>query len=91
LVRAKLHRLSSGATLADFVGLPAAGVEFSFDAVGQVPLAIQVFDQSFDFSGEANLMRARTPNATSSQDGDVTVVHRTVSLGPRLVAGTQVH
>ena len=90
-VRAKLHRLSGGATLLDFVGLPAAGVEFSFDAAGTAPLAIQVFDQSFDFSGEANLMRARTPNATSSQDGDITVVHRTFSLGPRLVAGTQVH
>jgi hypothetical protein len=90
-VRAKLHRLSGGATLLDFVGLPAAGVEFSFDASRTAPLAIQVFDQSFDFSGEANLKRARTPNATSSQDGDVTVVHRTFSLGPRLVAGTQVH
>ncbi len=89
LVHAKLHRLSSGATLLDFVGLPAAGVEFSFDAAGPAPLAIQVIDQSYSFSGEANLMRARTPNATSSQDGDVTVVHRTFSLDPRLVAGTK--
>ena len=71
--------------------MAAAGVEFSFDAAGSAPLAIQVFDQSFDFSGEANMMRARTPNATSSQDGDITVVHRTVSLGPQLVAGTQDH
>jgi hypothetical protein len=90
-MRTKLHRLSSGATLADFVGLPPAGVEFSFDAAGSAPLPIQVFDQSFGFSGDANLRRARTPNATSSQDGDITVVHRTFSLVPRLVAGTQVH
>jgi hypothetical protein len=75
----------------DFVGLPAAGVEFSFDAAGPAPLAIQVFDQSFDFAGEAILQRARAPNAASSQDGDITVVHRTFSLGPRLVAGTQNH
>jgi hypothetical protein len=91
LVGTKLHWLSSGATLVDFVGLAAEGVEFRFDAAGPVPPAIQVLDQSFDFSGKANSMRAGTPNATSSQDGDVTVVHRTFSLVPRLVAGTQVH
>ena len=90
-VRAKLHRLSGGATLLDFVGLPAAGVELSFDAAGPAAPVIQVFDQSFDFPGEANLKHARTADAASSQDGDITVVHRTFSLGPRLVAGTQGH
>ena len=90
-VRAKLHRLSSGATMLDVVGLPAAGVEFNFDAAGPAPLAIQVFDQSYDFPENGGLLRARFPNATSSQDGDITVVHRTVALGPQLVAGTQDH
>jgi hypothetical protein len=90
-VRAKLHRLSAGATLLDFVGLPAEGMDFSFDAAGPASLNVQVFDQSYDFSGGANLQRARTPDAASSQDGDITVVHRTVSLAPRLVAGTQGH
>jgi hypothetical protein len=90
-VRAKLHTLSGGATLLDFVGLPAAGVEFSFDAAGPAPLMIQVFDQSFDFPGDSNLARARTLNATSSQDGDITVVHRNFSLDPQLAAGTQHH
>ncbi|MEP6549237.1 MAG: M20/M25/M40 family metallo-hydrolase [Gammaproteobacteria bacterium] len=86
-VRPKLHKLKSGATLLDIVGLSAAGVEFSFDAAGPLPFTIQVFDQSFGFPTNAALKWARFPNATSSQDGDITVVHRTVSLDPRLAAG----
>ena len=80
--RARLAKLRSGATLLDMVGLPAAGVEFSIDAAGSVPAAVQVFDQSYDLAEGRNLQRARPTNATSSQDGDLTVVHRTVSLDP---------
>jgi hypothetical protein len=82
-VQAKLDRLKSGATLLDVVGLPTGGVEFSVDAAGRKPVSIQVFDQSYAFpeDGQA-LQRARPTNATSSQDGDLTVVHRTVSLDP---------
>jgi hypothetical protein len=80
-VRAKLKPLRSGATLLDIVALPAAGVEFSVDAAGQLPMTVQVFDQSYDFPGET-LQRARPPSATSSQDGDLTVVHRTETLHP---------
>jgi hypothetical protein len=81
-VRAKLHKLSSGSTLLDIVGLPAAGVELSFDAAGPSPLTVQVIDQSYDLPEGRILQRARAPNATSSQDGDLTVVHRIVSLDP---------
>ena len=82
-VRAKLNRLSSGATLLDIVSLPAAGVEFSVDAAGRVPLMVQVLDQSYDFPEEGRILqRARPPNATSSQGGDLTVVHRTATLYP---------
>jgi hypothetical protein len=81
-VRAKTRRLRSGATLLDVVGLPAAGVDFSFDAAGAAPIKVQVFDQSYDFPQQGGLQRARGPNTTSSQDGDLTVVHRTVSLYP---------
>jgi Peptidase family M28 len=83
LVQAKLGRLKSGAALLDVVGLPAEGVEFSVDAAGRQPVSIQVFDQSYAFPAEGQaLQRARPTNATSSQDGDLTVVHRTVSLDP---------
>lgn len=78
--RTRLTRLRSGATLLDIVSLPTAGVEFSVDAAG--PMTVQVFDQSYDFPQGGSLQRARPPNAASSQDGDLTVVHRTVSLHP---------
>jgi len=82
-VRTKLSKLRSGATLLDIVALPAAGVEFSFDAAGRSPVAVQVFDQSYTFPEEGqSLQQARPSNAISSQDGDLTVVHRTVSLDP---------
>jgi hypothetical protein len=82
-VQAKLSRLRSGATLLDVVALPAGGVQFSVDAAGRQPLSIQVFDQSYAVPEEGQaLQRARPANATSSQDGDLTVVHRTVSLDP---------
>jgi Peptidase family M28 len=83
--RARLGKLRSGATLLDLVGLPAAGVEFSVDTLGPAPVAVQVFDQSYELADVAegrSLQRARPINATSSQDGDLTVVHRTVSLDP---------
>ena len=79
-IRVKLSQLRSGSTLLDIVGLPAAGVEFSAEAAGPLPLAIQVFDQSYDFPEAEILQRVRPANATSSQDGDLTVAHRTVSL-----------
>jgi hypothetical protein len=81
-VRTNLTRLRSGATLLHLVSLPAAGVEFSLDAAERLPVTIQVFDQSYDFPEGATLRRARPPNATSSQDGDLTVVHRTATLDP---------
>jgi hypothetical protein len=81
-VRTKLNKLRSGATLLDIVSLPADGVDISVDAAGRLPAAVQIFDQSYDFPAEGTLRRARPPNAISSQDGDLTVVHRTVSLYP---------
>jgi hypothetical protein len=82
-VRATLNRLRTGATLLDIVSLPADGVEFSVDAAGRLPLVVQVLDQSYDFPEEGRILqRARPPNATSSQGGDLTVVHRTATLYP---------
>jgi Peptidase family M28 len=81
-VRTSLNRLRSGATVLDLVSLPAGGVDIGLDAAGRLPLAIQFFDQSYDFPGDGTLQRARQPNAISSQDGDLTVVHRTATLDP---------
>jgi hypothetical protein len=82
-VQVKLRKMSSGASLLDIVDLPAAGVEFSFDAAGSRPVRMQILDQSFELPAEGAALRGARPlNATSSQDGDITVVHRTVSLEP---------
>ena len=49
-------------------------------------MTMQVFDESYglpaDLPDGKTLQRARPKNATSSQDGDVTVVQRTVRLNP---------
>jgi hypothetical protein len=81
-VHVKPYTLHSGATLVDLFGLPQDGVSLNFDAAGTRPAVVQIFDQSYGLAGGDRLQRARNTEATSSQDGDVTVVHRTVSLNP---------
>jgi Peptidase family M28 len=81
-LRTTLRKLASGATLLDIVGLPADGVVFGITAGGSAPVAVQVFDRSYQLAAGKSLAASRALNATSSQDGDLTVVHRTVSLGP---------
>jgi len=80
-VLAQLRPLRSGATLLDVVGLPAAGIDFSVETVGSLPVTVQVLDQSYDSEARA-LEQARPSDATPSRHGDVTVVHRSVTLAP---------
>jgi hypothetical protein len=80
-LKVKLAQLKSGSTLLDVVALPAAGVDFAFDAAGPYPVRVQVIDQTFGLAA-GWLQRARPQNAISSQDGDLTVVRRTASLDP---------
>jgi len=84
-LRAKLHQFRSGATILLIAGLPSEGLRFGIDAAA-APMQVMVFDQSGGLpeglpQGKA-LQQARPQNATSSQDGDVTVVQRTVRLDP---------
>jgi hypothetical protein len=84
-LRAKLHRLRNGSTVLQAPGIPEAGLLFAIDAPA-APMTIQVFDGTYGLPEELpdgkTLQRARPKNATSSQDGDVTVVQRTVHLNP---------
>jgi Peptidase family M28 len=84
-LRAKLHKLKDGATILVAPGLGDAGLRFAIDTAA-APLTVQVFDQSYGLPAELPdgkvLQRARPQNATSSQDGDVTVTQRTVRLDP---------
>jgi len=84
-LRAKLHTLLSGDTALVLAGIPSTGLQFGIDSA-TAPVTVQVFDQSYGLPEELAegkaLQRARPQNATSSQDGDVTVVQRTVLLDP---------
>jgi Peptidase family M28 len=77
---APLSRLPGGATLLDIVGLPPGGMQFGIDTTGKAPLQVLVFDRSYNFTAGRFLQQARPAEATSSQNGDLTVVYRTVSL-----------
>ncbi len=84
-LRAKLHRFRSGDTVLQIAGLAGTGMRFGIDAAA-APIQVAVFDETYGLpdalpAGKA-LQRARPQNATSSQDGDVTVVRRTVRLDP---------
>jgi hypothetical protein len=83
-LRAKLHTLNNGSTVLLAPGMPETGLRFGIDAAA--PLTVQVFDENYalpdELSDGKTLQRARPQTATSSQDGDVTVVLRTVRLDP---------
>jgi hypothetical protein len=81
-IRGKTYPLQGGASALSIVGLPPEGVDVSFDSAAVLPLAVQVFDQSYEFPDQRLLRSARGDRAISSQNGDLTVVHRTVSLNP---------
>ena len=81
---AKLQKLRSGATRLGVVGISSADFQFGIDAVAG-RTAVQVFDLSYGLpaaSQGAGLQQARPQNATSSQEGDITVVQHTVLLDP---------
>jgi hypothetical protein len=76
---ARLQKLDSGATVLFIRNLPAAGMAFAVDS--STPLPALVLDESYGLPGDLPqgkaLQLARPQNATSTQDGDVTVLGRT--------------
>ena len=84
-LRAKLQTLRNGSTVFLAPGIPEAGLRFTVQTPS-APVPVQIFDASYALPEELPdgkaLERARPKNATSSQDGDVTVVQRTVRVDP---------
>jgi hypothetical protein len=84
-LRAKLQTLRNGSTAVLAPGISEAGLHFWVNAPA-VPMTVQVFDESYELPGELpdakKLQQVRPKNATSSQDGDITVVQRTVRVDP---------
>jgi hypothetical protein len=79
-LHARLAMLGGGASVLLIKNLPAEGMAFAIDS--PAPLFAQVFDVSYGLpenlpQGKA-LQSSRPKNATSTQDGDVTVLGRTV-------------
>jgi Peptidase family M28 len=84
-LRAKLRQLAGGGSALIVSGIPTDGLPFAIDAP-KAPFSVLLLDRSgglpAEFPEGKALQRARPENATSSQDGDVTVVERTVQLDP---------
>jgi hypothetical protein len=84
-LHAKLQTLRNGSTVLLAPGISEEGLRFWVRKPG-VPMTAQVFDESYALPGELpdgkKLEQARPKNATSSQDGDITVVQRTVRVDP---------
>jgi hypothetical protein len=84
-LHAKLQTLRNGSTVVLAAGIPEAGLRFWIRAPAG-PMSAQVFDESYELPGELpdgkKLQQVRPKNATSSQDGDITVVQRAVRLDP---------
>jgi hypothetical protein len=79
-LRARLPPLGGGNTVLLIKNLPVEGIVFAIDS--PAALSAQVFDLSYGLpenlpQGKA-LQRSRPQNATSTQDGDVTVLGSTV-------------
>jgi hypothetical protein len=79
--RTPLYEMSNGAARLEFVGLPSEGLDFEIDSAADA-LTAQVFDASYELPNGEFLQRLRGTDAASAQDGDVTVVQRTVTLSP---------
>jgi hypothetical protein len=84
-LRAKLQTLNNGSTVFQAPGLAEGGLRF-WVAAPAAPMTVQVADESYELPGNLpegkKLQQARPKNATSSQDGDVTMVQRTVRVDP---------
>ncbi len=62
-------------------GLAAQEIDFSVDVPG-TSLAAHLVDQSYALPEGEFLRHLRPPEATSSQEGDTTLVENTVTLDP---------
>jgi len=71
----------NGMTRLHVVGLAPQGMDFAVDVHG-TSLEAHLFDESYALPGGEFLQRLRPREATSSQDGDTTIVQNTVKLDP---------
>lgn len=82
-VPAKLWRAPDGTGWLDLVGATAAGVELELVAPDSKALSFKLLDRSYGLPTAGAALRQPGPGlTTASQDGDLSIVYRTVTLGP---------
>ena len=79
--RIPLFATPKGMTRLHVVGLAPQGMDFAVDVRGGA-LEAHLFDESYALPGGEFLQSLRPREATSSQDGDTTIVQNTVTLDP---------
>jgi hypothetical protein len=79
--RVPLNASQKDMTHLHVVGLQPQGMDFAVEVRGS-SLEAQLFDQSYTLVGGEFLTHLRPPEATSSQDGDTTIVENAVTLDP---------
>ena len=78
-----IRRYFSGWTAYSCPTMPMNGIEISFSAPVGKPIEVVAADRSYALPDEGDfLLHARPLTATPSQDGDVTIVSRSVQLIP---------
>ena len=80
-LRVRLWPWPNGATVLDLKTMDSAPAEVGFVMPAQPAPKVLLLDQSFALPEQAAvLLAARTGDSTASQDGDVTIVTRTIQL-----------
>jgi hypothetical protein len=81
-LRVQLWPWTNGATVLDLKTLDGAAAELTFSMPSGAGATVRLLDLSFGVPAQgAALLAKRTAEATASQDGDVTIVTRSIALG----------
>ena len=78
-----IRRYLNGWILFDCLTVPAKGVELSFTLPIEKSVAVETFDETYGLPAEGGfLIKSRPLTATTSNDGDISLVSRRVELNP---------
>lgn len=78
---AKFARAADGGRWLQLVGVPAEGLDLTLESTSAGDLDVTLLDRSYGVPASGATLRPKGPAVTTrSQDGDLTIVHRTVRL-----------
>jgi len=80
-VPAHFWRASDGSRWLQLIGVPEQGLDLTLEAPGEADLNLTLLDRSYGVPPGSGVRRAvARPRTTASQDGDLTIVYRSVRL-----------